>query len=54
MNCETANLNKIVNASVNHINDIKLIQNLKKFEELPEDWTCPLCSVGKDMFEVEA
>lgn len=20
------------------------------FEELPEDWTCPLCRVGKDMF----
>lgn len=24
-----------------------------KFDELPEDWTCPLCSVGKDMFEKE-
>lgn len=22
-----------------------------KFEELPEDWTCPVCGVGKDMFE---
>ncbi|MBE6450135.1 MAG: hypothetical protein E7013_05580 [Alphaproteobacteria bacterium] len=21
------------------------------FEELPENWTCPLCGVGKDMFE---
>ena len=21
------------------------------FEDLPEDWLCPLCSVGKDMFE---
>ena len=20
------------------------------FESLPEDWACPLCSVGKDMF----
>ena len=20
------------------------------FEDLPEDWTCPLCGVGKDMF----
>ncbi|MBO7629153.1 MAG: rubredoxin, partial [Bacteroidales bacterium] len=20
------------------------------FEELPEDWVCPLCSVGKDEF----
>ena len=23
-----------------------------KFEDLPEDWVCPLCGVGKDMFEV--
>jgi rubredoxin len=23
------------------------------FEDLPEDWTCPLCSVGKDMFNEE-
>lgn len=37
VNCETANLNKIVNASVNQVNDIKLIQNLNKFEELPND-----------------
>ncbi len=22
-----------------------------KFEDLPEDWVCPLCAVGKDMFE---
>ena len=22
-----------------------------KFEVLPADWTCPLCGVGKDMFE---
>lgn len=36
VNCETANLNKIVNASVNQVNDIKLIQNLKKFDELPD------------------
>ena len=20
------------------------------FEALPEDWSCPLCSVGKEMF----
>ena len=20
------------------------------FEELPEDWTCPVCGVGKDSF----
>jgi rubredoxin len=22
-----------------------------KFEDLPDDWTCPVCGVGKDMFE---
>jgi rubredoxin len=22
-----------------------------KFEDLPEDWVCPICGVGKDMFE---
>ena len=21
------------------------------FEELPDDWVCPQCGVGKDMFE---
>ena len=36
VNCETANLNKIVTASVNQIDDIKLIMKLKKFEELPD------------------
>ena len=23
------------------------------WEEVPEDWTCPLCAVGKDQFEEE-
>ena len=23
------------------------------WEDLPEDFTCPLCGVGKDMFEEE-
>ena len=23
------------------------------FEELPDDWTCPVCGVGKDLFEKE-
>lgn len=22
------------------------------FEELPDDWTCPICFVGKEDFEV--
>ncbi len=24
-----------------------------KFEDLPEDFTCPMCGVGKDMFEAQ-
>ena len=24
-----------------------------KFEDLPDDWACPLCSVGKDMFNAQ-
>lgn len=24
-----------------------------KFDELPEDWTCPLCGASKDMFSIE-
>lgn len=23
------------------------------FEDLPEDWVCPLCGVGKDQFSKE-
>lgn len=23
------------------------------FEDLPDDWTCPVCGAGKDMFEKE-
>jgi hypothetical protein len=37
VNCETANLNKTVNASVDQINDIKFIQEKNKFEEMSED-----------------
>ena len=37
VNCETANLNKTINAAVNQVNDIKLIQRLKKFDELSEE-----------------
>ncbi|MDD7306442.1 MAG: rubredoxin [Peptoniphilaceae bacterium] len=24
-----------------------------EFADLPEDWVCPVCGVGKDMFEAE-
>ena len=23
-----------------------------KFEDIPDDWVCPICGVGKDMFIV--
>ncbi len=23
----------------------------KEFKDLPEDWVCPLCGAGKDMFD---
>ncbi len=36
VNCETANLNKIVNSSVKQINDIKYIKERGKFNELSE------------------
>lgn len=30
------------------------IQPNTEFEQIPEDWVCPLCGVGKDQFvEVE-
>lgn len=37
VNCETANLNKTVNAAIKQIEDIKLIKKLKKFENLSEN-----------------
>ena len=36
VNCETANLNKTINASVKQIEDIKLIKKMNKFSNLPE------------------
>jgi rubredoxin len=23
------------------------------FEDIPEDWVCPVCGAGKDAFEIE-
>lgn len=37
VNCETANLNKTINASVKQIEDINLIKNNGKFNELEEN-----------------
>ena len=36
MNCETANLNKTINAAVKQIEDIKLIKKKNKFNSLTE------------------
>lgn len=36
VNCETANLNKTINAAVKQIEDIKNLKKNKKFESLPE------------------
>ena len=37
VNCETANLNKTINAAVKQIDDIKLIKKKHKFSSLPEN-----------------
>lgn len=36
VNCETANLNKTIEAAVNQMEDIKLLKNTGKFETLPK------------------
>ncbi len=36
VNCETANLNKTINAAVNQIEDIKLLKNSGEFDKLPK------------------
>ena len=37
VNCETANLNKIINVAVSQIEDIKYIIKKKRFEDLPDN-----------------
>jgi len=37
VNCETANLNKTINAALKQIEDIKLLQKLNKFDNLSEN-----------------
>ena len=32
---------------------LKMAQEGKSFEDLPEDWVCPICGVGKELFEAE-
>ena len=60
VNCETANLNKTINASVKQIEDIKFIKKMKKFNSLPdnlkeiaevrlENPDMPLAELGKQL-----
>lgn len=37
VNCETANLNKTINASVEQIKNIQFLKDKRKFEQLPEN-----------------
>ena len=36
VNCETANLNKIVNASIKQVEAIKFLKKMKKFDTMPK------------------
>ena len=60
VNCETANLNKTINASVKQIEDINFIKKMKKFSSLPdslkeiaqvrlENPDMPLAELGKQL-----
>ena len=60
VNCETANLNKTINASVKQIEDINFIKKMKKFNSLPdslkeiaevriENPDMPLAELGKQL-----
>ena len=48
-NCGGDNMNKYKCTICGYIYDEE-VEGVK-FENLPEDWTCPLCGVGKEMFE---
>jgi len=37
VNCETANLNKTVDAAIRQIEDINFIKKMKKFDDLPNE-----------------
>jgi len=58
MNGGNSNLKKYVCSACGYIYDPEAgdpdsgIAPGTAFEDIPEDWVCPLCGVGKDMFEV--
>ena len=33
------------------VGDTPTIKPVTSFEDLPDDWVCPQCGVGKEMFE---
>ena len=43
-------MKKYICTACNYVYDPVEHDNVE-FENLPEDWTCPLCGVPKDMFE---
>ena len=49
--CDSCYIEKMVPARRRKAAGIKAGVISSVFEELPEDWTCPVCGVGKDMFE---
>lgn len=51
VNCETANLNKIADASAKQLDDIKLIKKMKKFDSLP-DYLVEIAEVREENPEV--
>lgn len=34
-----------------YVKYVDMFTKADDFEDLPDDWVCPLCGVGKDQFE---
>ncbi|HWR90393.1 MAG TPA: rubredoxin [Dissulfurispiraceae bacterium] len=47
--CQTINCGYIYNPAKG--DKKKNIEKGTRFEDLPDDWTCPLCGAGKNMFK---
>jgi rubredoxin len=47
---EKSQMKKYICKVCGHVYDPANNNNVA-FEDLPDDWTCPLCGVGKDQFE---
>lgn len=59
MNGDDSNMEKYVCTACGYVYDPIIgdpdagIAPGTSFEDIPEDWVCPTCGVGKDMFEKE-